>query len=112
MEDSNTSTIQTKNDLSTSIMDLNNSVFIDKKGSPAEIREKCRELVSFPNEPKYGDFIENLLKESNNNFIIKNKEDQFFCEKLREINDYVETLKTIPKITIKDFIKIKQFAMI
>ena len=111
MEDSNTSTIQTKNDLSTSIMDLNNSVFIDKKGSPAEIREKCRELVSFPNEPKYRDFIENLLKESNNNFIIKNREDKFFCEKLREINDYVETLKTIPKITIKDFIKIKQFAI-
>ena len=111
MENSNTSTIQKENDLSTSIMDLNNSVFIDKKGSPAAIREKCRELVSFPNEPKYRDFIENLLKESNNNFIIKNKEDQFFCEKLREINDYVETLKTIPKITIKDFIKIKQFAI-
>ena len=111
MEDSNSSTIHTQNDLSTSIMDLNNSIFIDKKGTPEVIRAKCRELVSFPNEPKYSDFIENLLKESNNNFIIKNKDDKFFCEKLREINEFVETLKTTPKISIKDFIKIKQYAI-
>ena len=110
MEDSNLSTLQTESDVS-SIMDLNNSIFIDSKESPEAIREKCRELVRLPNEPKYRDFIDKILKESNNNFIIKNSKDKFFCEKLREVNEYVETLKTIRKISIKDFIKIKEFAI-
>ena len=94
-----------------SVIDLNSSMFIDNKDSPEIIRNKCRDLVRLPNEPKYRDFIEKLLDESNKNYIIKNKDDKIFCEKLREINDYVETLKATKKITIKDFIKIKELAI-
>ena len=110
MEDSNGTNLQI-NDNDESQFDLNNSIFIDNKENPEVIRNKCRELVRLPNEPKYRDFIENLFKESNQKFIIQNKDDKFFCEKLREINDYVETLKMTKKIKIKDFIKIKNFAI-
>ena len=99
-----------ENDAS-SIIDLNSSVFMDNKESPETIRNRCRELVRFPNEPKYKDYIENLFKKSNDEFIQQNAKDKFFCEKLREINEYSEILKMTKKIKIKDFIKIKELAV-
>ena len=108
MEESNFSI--NENDEST-IFDLNNSVFIDNKQSPEDVRKKCREFVKLPNEPKYKDFIEKLFKESNDKFIEMNQKDTFFCDKYRDINEYVEDLKTVKKIKIKDFIKIKEFAI-
>ena len=111
MEESDSNNYLSTNENDISVMDLNNSVFIDNKDSPENIRNKCRELVKFPNEPKYKDFIDNIFKESNNKFITQNKDDKHFCEKYREINEYVETLKMTKKIKIKDFIKIKNFAI-
>ena len=70
MEDSNGTNLQI-NDNDESQFDLNNSIFIDNKENPEVIRNKCRELVRLPNEPKYRDFIENLLKESNQKFCNK-----------------------------------------
>ena len=109
MEELNSNNYANEND--TSVMDLNNSVFIDNKEPPENIRDKCRDLVRLQNEPKYRDFIENIFKESNQKFITQNKENKFFCEKFREINEYVETLKMTKKIKIKDFIKIKELAI-
>ena len=110
MEELNsTNYASTENDMS--VMDLDNSAFIDNKESPENIRNKCRELVRLQNEPKYRDFIEKIFKESNQKFITQNKDNKFFCEKFREINEYVETLKMTKKIKIKDFIKIKEFAI-
>lgn len=108
MEDSSNYT--NENDESTFI-DLNSSVFIDSKLSPEDIRKKCREYVKLPNQSKYKDFIEKLFKESNEKFININSKDKMFCEKYREINEYVAEIKSIPKITIKDFIKIKEYAI-
>ena len=103
------STINLDNDMS--VMDLNASVLINPNYSPEEIRNKCRELVRFPNEPKYGKFIEQLLKDSNSKYITEHKDDKFFCEKLREVNEYAQNLKMVKKIKIKDFVKIKEFAI-
>ena len=108
MEDSSNYT--NENDESTFI-DLNSSVFIDSKLSPEDIRKKCREYVKLPNQSKYKDFIEKLFKESNEKFININSKDKMFCEKYREINEYVAEIKSIPIITIKDFIKIKEYAI-
>ena len=108
MEDSSNYT--NENDESTFI-DLNSSVFIDSKLSPKDIRKKIREYVKLPNQSKYKDFIEKLFKESNEKFININSKDKMFCEKYREINEYVEEIKSIPIITIKDFIKIKEYAI-
>ena len=108
MEDSSNYT--NENDESTFI-DLNSSVFIDSKLSPKDIRKKIREYVKLPNQSKYKDFIEKLFKESNEKFININSKDKMFCEKYREINEYVAEIKSIPKITIKDFIKIKEYAI-
>ena len=68
-------------------------------------------MLKFTNQSKYKDFIEKLFKESNQKFIDINIEDKIFCEKYREINEYVVELKSIKKITIKDFIKIKEYAI-
>lgn len=110
MEESYSMNLNTnENDMS--VMDLDSSVFISNNYSPEEIRNKCRELVRFPNEPKYRDFVEKIFKDSNNKYIIEHKDDKKFCEKLREINEYVQTLKMTKKIKIKDFIKIKEMAI-
>ena len=114
MEDSNSIHNSMENESDTndmSVMDLNASMFINGNESPEEIRNKCRNLVRFPNEPKYKDFIEKLLKESNEKFINEHKDDKSFCDKYSEINEYAQNLKMVKKIKIEDFIKIKKFAV-
>jgi hypothetical protein len=49
--------------------------------------------------------FENIFKENNDKYIIKNSKDKFFCEKLREIKEYAQSLKFIEKIKISDFKK-------
>ena len=109
------STIENDLSMSMSTVDLNNSVFINNKdsnkGSRETIKKRCYDLVSLPNEPKYRDYIENIFKENNDKFIIKNSKDKFFCEKLREIKEYAQSLKFIEKIKISDFKKIREFAI-
>ena len=112
MEETSSSSLYlntTESDMS--LLDLNSSVFIDGKESPEQIKNKCRELVSFPNESKYRDYMDQILRKSNHQFIIKHKDDPFFCEKLRDLNEYVESLKFVKKIKIKDFLKIKEHAI-
>jgi hypothetical protein len=111
MENSYSINNSTINENDMSVMDLNASVFINAHDSPEELRNKCINLVKLPNEAKYGKFINQLLKDSNIKYINEHKDDKFFCEKLREVNEYVQLLKMSKKIKIKDFIKIKEFAI-
>ena len=105
MEDRNN-----ENDIS--MIDLNNSIFISNKGSPSEIRNRCRDLVRLNNEPKYKDYIDNLLKESNNNYIKANLKDQFFCQKFKEVNEYAKNIKALKqKISLKEYLEIKKYAI-
>ena len=104
MEDRNN-----ENDIS--MIDLNNSIFISNKGSPSEIRNRCRDLVRLNNEPKYKDYIDNLLKESNDNYIKANLKDQFFCQKFKEVNEYAKNIKALKqKISLKEYLEIKKYA--
>ena len=100
-----------ESDLSLSTIDLSNSTFFNGQESPAKIREKCFELVHLPYEPKYGNYIEEIFKEHNDKLIIKYKDDLKFCEKLREIKEYAQSIKYVKKIKISDFKKIKEFAI-
>ena len=104
-------TIENDLSMSMSTIDLNNSVFINNKESRETVKKKCYELISLPNEPKYRNYVENIFKENNDKYIIKNSKDKFFCEKLREIKEYAQSLKFIPKIKIADFKKIRQLAI-
>ena len=104
-------TIENDLSMSMSTIDLNNSVFINNKESREEIKKKCTELVSLPNEPKYRNYLENIFKENNDKYIIKNSKDKVFCEKLRDIKEYAQSLKFIGKIKISDFKKIREFAI-
>jgi len=63
MEDQKSSNIN-ENDMS--VIDLNCSVFINNKDSPKSLKDKCRELVMLPNEPKYRNYIDTTC----NNIII------------------------------------------
>ena len=111
MENSYSTNNSTINENDMSVMDLNASVFKNAHESPEELRNKCINLVKLPNEAKYGKFINQLLKDSNIKYINEHKDDKFFCEKLREVNEYVQLLKMTKKIKIKDFIKIKEYAI-
>ena len=102
-------TIET--DISMSTIDLNNSVFINNNYSPAKVRERCFELVSLPNEQKYHNYIEKIFKENNDKYIIKNKDNKYFCEKLREVKEYAQGLRYVRKIKISDFKKIREIAI-
>ena len=105
MEDRNN-----ENDIS--MIDLNNSIFISNKGSPSEIRNRCRDLVRLNNEPKYKDYIDNLLKESNDNYIKANIKDQSFCLKFKEVNEYAKNIKALKqKISLKEYLEIKKYAI-
>ena len=100
-----------ESDISLSTIDLSNSVFISEQDSPKKIKELCYDLVRLPYEPKYSDYIEKIFKEYNNKFIIKNKDDKIFCEKLREVKEYAQNLRFIKKIKISDFKKMREFAI-
>ena len=104
-------TIENDLSMSMSTIDLNNSVFINNKESRETVKKKLFDLISLPNEPKYRNYVENIFKENNDKYIIKNSKDKFFCEKLREIKEYAQSLKFIPKIKIADFKKIRQLAI-
>ena len=105
-------TIENDLSLSMSTIDINsNSFFINEQDSPAKIKEKCYELVRFPYEPKYSDYIEKIFKENNDRFIVKNKDDKFFCEKLRDIKEYAQSLRFVRKIKISEFNKLRELAI-
>jgi len=94
-----------------STIDLNNSTFISNEDSPLQIKQKCFDLVRFLNQRKYCDYIERIFKENNNRFITKNKDDKYFCEKLREIKEYTQEIRFLKKIKISDFKKIRDLAI-
>ena len=100
-----------ENDISMSTIDLNNSTFISNEDSPLQIKQKCFDLVRFLNQRKYCDYIERIFKENNNRFITKNKDDKYFCEKLREIKEYTQEIRFLKKIKISDFKKIRDLAI-
>ena len=100
-----------ESDISMSTIDLSNSLYINDKDSPEKIRKKCFDIVHLPYESKYSNYIEKIFKENNDKLIIKNKDDLKFCEKLREIKEYAQSIKLIKKIKISDFKKIKEFAI-
>ena len=108
MEDQKSSNIN-ENDMS--VIDLNCSVFINNKDSPKSLKDKCRELVMLPNEPKYRNYIDNIFKKSDNLYIDNHRNDNFFCQKYQELNEFVQSLKLVPKITIENFNKIKKYAI-
>jgi hypothetical protein len=94
-----------ENDISMSTIDLNNSTFISNEDSPLQIKQKCFDLVRFLNQRKYCDYIERIFKEDNNRFITKNKDDKYFCEKLREIEEYTQKIsQAIKKEIISDLL--------
>ena len=99
------------NESDISTIDLGSSMFINNTDSPEDLLNKCRDLVSFPNEYKYRHIVENFLKKSDNKFIENNKNDKIFNEKLNELNDYVKILKKTLKIKTEDFTKIRNFAI-
>ena len=100
-----------ESDISMSTIDLNNSTFISNEDSPLQIKQKCFDLVRFLNQRKYCDYIERIFKENNNRFITKNKDDKYFCEKLREIKEYTQEIRFLKKIKISDFKKIRDLAI-
>ena len=107
----NKTTIENDLSMTMSTIDLNNSVFINGKDSPENIKQFCIDLVSLPNESKYSNYIESLFKANNDKLIIANSTDKFFCEKLREIKEYSQTLRFVRKIKISDFKKIRSLAI-
>ena len=98
-------------EITMSTIDIDNSNFMNGENSPRKIKELCYELVKLPNEAKYRNYVEKIFKENNDKFIIKNKDDKYFCEKLREVKEYAQGIRLIRKIKISDFKKIREFAI-
>ena len=87
------------------------SINITKDSTDNEIRLKCKEIVSLPNQKAWGNLIENYLKECDKNFLKNNENDKFIKNKIDELHKFVDILSKKKIITIKDYGYIKELSL-